>query len=79
MDDRAERILTAIGGADNVVDIEPCIIRLRCRLDDPTLVDETALRALGVIEITVTGDNDTVQLVVGPAADAIAGDIEDLL
>lgn len=79
MDDRAERILTAIGGADNVVDIEPCIVRLRCRLDDPALVDEPALRALGVTGITVTGDDDTVQFVVGPAADAIAGDIEDLL
>lgn len=79
MDDRAERILAAIGGADNVVDVEPCIVRIRCRLDDPTLVDEAALRAIDVTEVTVMEEDDTVQLVVGPAADAIAGDIEDLL
>lgn len=77
MDARAEQILAAIGGADNVVEVEPCITRLRCRLDDPGLVDESALRAIGVTEVSCVGS--TVQLVIGPAADAIAVDIEDLL
>lgn len=77
MDDRAEKILAALGGANNVVEVEPCITRLRCQLDDPARVDESVLAALGVSEVTRQGD--TVELVVGPAADAIAGDIEDLL
>jgi len=76
-DDRPAKILAAIGGADNVVEIEPCITRLRCELEDPSLVDERALRAIGVHGVVRAGG--AVQIVVGPEADTIASDIEDLL
>jgi PTS system N-acetylglucosamine-specific IIB component len=76
-DERAARILAAIGGADNVVELEPCITRLRCELEDESLVDEAALRALGVHGVVRMGG--AVQIVVGPEADTIASDIEDLL
>jgi PTS system N-acetylglucosamine-specific IIB component len=76
-DNRAEKILAAIGGADNVVEIEPCITRLRCELEDGSLVDEAALKALGAHGVMRAGK--TVQIVVGPEADTIASDIEDLL
>jgi PTS system N-acetylglucosamine-specific IIB component len=76
-DERAAKILAAIGGADNVVELEPCITRLRCELEDDSLVDERALRALGVHGVVRMGG--AVQIVVGPEADTIASDIEDLL
>ncbi|MEV4312199.1 PTS glucose/sucrose transporter subunit IIB [Actinocrispum sp. NPDC049592] len=76
-DERAAKILAAIGGADNVVELEPCITRLRCELNDDSLVDERALRALGVHGVVRMGG--AVQIVVGPEADTIAQDIEDLL
>jgi N-acetylglucosamine PTS system EIIB component len=76
-DERAAKILAAIGGADNVVELEPCITRLRCELEDESLVDEAALRALGVHGVVRFGG--AVQIVVGPEADTIASDIEDLL
>ena len=76
-DDRAAKILAAIGGADNVIELEPCITRLRCELEDDSLVDERALRALGVHGVVRMGG--AVQIVVGPEADTIASDIEDLL
>jgi PTS system N-acetylglucosamine-specific IIB component len=76
-DERAARILAAIGGADNVVELEPCITRLRCELEDESLVDEAALRAPGVHGVVRMGG--AVQIVVGPEADTIASDIEDLL
>ena len=76
-DERAAKILAAIGGADNVVELEPCITRLRCELQDDSLVDERALRALGVHGVVRMGG--AVQIVVGPEADTIASDIEDLL
>ncbi|ONI74917.1 PTS sugar transporter [Actinosynnema sp. ALI-1.44] len=76
-DERAAKILAAIGGADNVVELEPCITRLRCELEDDSLVDEAALRALGVHGVVRMGG--AVQIVVGPEADVIASDIEDLL
>nr|WP_042197099.1 PTS glucose/sucrose transporter subunit IIB [Kibdelosporangium sp. MJ126-NF4]CEL22743.1 phosphotransferase system PTS, EIIB protein [Kibdelosporangium sp. MJ126-NF4]CTQ89882.1 phosphotransferase system PTS, EIIB protein [Kibdelosporangium sp. MJ126-NF4] len=76
-DERAAKILAAIGGADNVIELEPCITRLRCELEDQSLVDERALRALGVHGVVRMGG--AVQIVVGPEADTIASDIEDLL
>jgi len=77
LDERAAKILAAIGGRDNVVELEPCITRLRCELKDNSLVDEAALRGLGVHGVVRIGG--AVQIVVGPEADTIASDIEDLL
>ncbi|KAA2262001.1 PTS sugar transporter [Solihabitans fulvus] len=76
-DDKAAKILAAIGGAGNIVEIEPCITRLRCELEDGSVVDEAALKALGVHGVMRAGN--IVQIVVGPEADTLASDIEDLL
>lgn len=73
---KAEQILTALGGDENVVDLEPCITRLRVEVADPALVDEAALRAAGVIAVVRSGV--AVQVVVGTEADTLASDIEDL-
>ncbi len=61
-DDRPEKILAALGGADNVVEIEGCITRLRCELEDGSVVDEGALKQLGVHGVTKMGN--VVQVVV---------------
>lgn len=76
-DARPEKILAALGGADNVVEIEGCITRLRCELEDGSRVDEAALKRLGAHGVMRVGD--VVQVVVGPEADTIASDIQDLL
>ena len=73
----AEDILAALGGAENVIDIEPCITRLRAEVDDPHLVDEPALKA--AVAYGVLRSGSVVQVVVGPQADTIASDIEDLM
>jgi PTS system N-acetylglucosamine-specific IIB component len=76
-DERPAKILAALGGARNVIEIEPCITRLRCELEDGSLVDERALKALGAHGVVRAGD--IVQVVVGPEADTLASDIEDLM
>ncbi|HUQ58267.1 MULTISPECIES: PTS glucose/sucrose transporter subunit IIB [unclassified Lentzea] len=76
-DEKAQKIIAALGGADNIVEIEPCITRLRCELEDGSVVDEKALKALGAHGVMRSGN--VVQVVVGPEADTIASDIEDLL
>ncbi|SFQ51311.1 PTS system, N-acetylglucosamine-specific IIB component [Amycolatopsis arida] len=76
-DDRAERILAALGGADNVIEIEGCITRLRCELEDGSVVDEAELKKAGAHGVMKAGS--VVQVVVGPEADTIASDIQDLL
>jgi PTS system N-acetylglucosamine-specific IIB component len=73
---KAEQILAALGGDANVVDLEPCITRLRVELQDPSLVDEAALKATGAFGVVRSGK--VVQVVVGPEADTLAADIEDL-
>lgn len=75
--DKAEQILKALGGAANIVEIEPCATRLRTEVEDPSLVDQAALKAAGAFGVIASGS--VVQVVVGPEADTIATDIEDLM
>jgi PTS system N-acetylglucosamine-specific IIB component len=73
---KAEQILTALGGDANIIDLEPCITRLRVEVIDPTLVNEAALKATGAFGVVRSGK--VVQVVVGTEADTLASDIEDL-
>lgn len=77
MSKKAEQILAGLGGADNVVEIEACITRLRTEVEDPALVDQAALKAAGAMGVVASGS--VIQVVVGPEADTIAEDIEDLM
>lgn len=74
---KAEQILAALGGADNVVEIEACITRLRTEVKDGARVDQAALKAAGAHGVVASGT--VVQVVVGPEADNLAEDIEDLM
>ena len=76
MASKAEQIVAALGGTDNIVEIEPCITRLRTEVHDASLVDEAALKAAGAHGVLKAGN--VIQVVVGPEADTIASDIEDL-
>jgi PTS system N-acetylglucosamine-specific IIB component len=73
---KAEQILSALGGSDNIIEIEPCITRLRVVVNDPEVVNDAALSAAGAFGVVHAGD--AVQVVVGPEADTLAEDIEDL-
>jgi PTS system N-acetylglucosamine-specific IIB component len=77
MGSKAEQILAGLGGAGNIVEMEPCITRLRTEVKDMTLVDEKALKAAGAHGVVRAGS--VVQVVVGPEADNLAEDIEDLM
>lgn len=74
---KAESLLAGLGGADNIADLEACITRLRTEVNDPSLVDEAALRKAGAMGVVKQGR--VVQVVVGPQADTIAEDIQDLM
>ncbi|MFC0862790.1 PTS transporter subunit EIIB [Sphaerimonospora cavernae] len=73
----AEAIVAGLGGADNIIEVEPCITRLRTEVRDASKVDQAALRAAGVHGVMATGN--IVHVVVGPEADTIASDIEDIV
>ena len=74
---QAERIVAGLGGRTNIVEIEACITRLRTELADSSLIDERLLKEAGVHGVMRSGA--VVQVVVGPDADTLASDIEDLL
>ena len=73
---KAEDILAALGGPTNVMDVEPCITRLRVEVTDPRLVDDVALKAAGAFGVVRSGR--VVQVVVGPEADDLAVEVERL-
>jgi N-acetylglucosamine PTS system EIIB component len=74
---KADDIVAGLGGAANIIEIEGCITRLRTEVKDPSLVDEAALKRTGAHGVVKSGQ--VVQVVVGPEADSLADDIQDLL
>lgn len=74
---KADDILAGLGGAANIIEVEGCITRLRTEVKDPSLVDEAALKRTGAHGVVRSGT--VVQVVVGPEADSLADDIQDLL
>jgi PTS system N-acetylglucosamine-specific IIB component len=77
MSTKAEQIVAGLGGAGNIVEMEACITRLRTEVRDGSKVNEAALKAAGAHGVVVSGQ--VVQVVVGPEADTLADDIEDLM
>ncbi len=73
---KAEQILAALGGRPNVVDLEPCITRLRVEVNDPAQVDDAALKASGAFGVVRSGR--IVQVIVGPEADSLAVELDRL-
>jgi PTS system N-acetylglucosamine-specific IIB component len=74
---KAEEILTALGGAANIMDLEPCITRLRVEVSDPGRVNEEGLRQAGAVGVVRSGS--VVQVVVGPEADQLATEMSSVL
>jgi N-acetylglucosamine PTS system EIIB component len=70
-------IIAGLGGAGNIIEIEPCITRLRTEVRDAGKVDQAALKAAGAHGVMAAGN--VVQVVVGPEADTIASDIEEII
>jgi PTS system N-acetylglucosamine-specific IIC component len=71
---RGGDFVLALGGAKNLATVDACMTRLRLTLNDPAAIDETQLRALGAKGIVRPGGN-ALQVVLGPIADQVAGEI----
>ena len=70
----AAAFLRALGGAANVRALDACTTRLRVVVDNQSAVDDAALKALGARGL-IRPTADTLQVVVGPVADQLAGEI----
>ncbi|WP_427312402.1 N-acetylglucosamine-specific PTS transporter subunit IIBC [Cupriavidus sp. H39] len=73
-----QRYVEALGGAANLVVVDACTTRLRLKVADVGAVSEPRLKALGVRGVLKRPPN-VVQVVVGPQAEQVAGDIRAVL
>ena len=75
---RGEAFLEALGGSVNVVSVDACTTRLRLIVRDQATADEARLRALGARGL-VRPSATVLQVVLGPVADQVAGEIQTAL
>ncbi|USQ97994.1 N-acetylglucosamine-specific PTS transporter subunit IIBC [Caulobacter sp. RL271] len=71
---RGADFVQALGGAANLVSVDACTTRLRLIVADQGVVSEPALKALGARGVVKPSDK-ALQVVLGPIADAVAGEI----
>ena len=75
---RAVDYVSALGGAANIVALDACATRLRLRVASQAAVDAAALKRLGAAGLVRPGP-DALQVVVGPVADQLAGEMRAVL
>jgi N-acetylglucosamine PTS system EIICBA or EIICB component len=76
--ERAQVFVTALGGADNLTEVAACTTRLRLVLVDNQAIDAALLKRLGARGILRSADQG-LQVVLGPIADQVAGEIRAAL
>jgi PTS system N-acetylglucosamine-specific IIC component len=76
-DSKAEQVIAAFGGRENLVNVDACITRLRMEVADTSKVDQARLRSLGAAGVVEVGNS--VQAVFGTDAEALKNDIIEIL
>ena len=76
-DSKAEQLIAAFGGRENLVSVDACITRLRMEVADTSKVDADRLKKLGAAGVIEVGSS--VQAVFGTQAEALKNDILDVL
>jgi PTS system N-acetylglucosamine-specific IIC component len=77
VDSKAEQIIAAFGGRQNLVNVDACITRLRMEVADKSKVNQAQLKSLGAAGVIEVGNS--VQAVFGTDAEALKNDIIDIL
>jgi PTS system N-acetylglucosamine-specific IIC component len=76
--DQASAMIAALGGPANLEAVDACTTRLRLTVANQGAVDEAALRRLGARGL-VRPSSNTLQVVLGPIADQVAGELRAAL
>lgn len=71
-------LIAALGGRSNVRGVEPASSRLRVRLANTSAIDGAEIRKLGMRGVAIA-TTDCVHIIVGPAAEAAAASLRELL
>ena len=75
--DTARQVLAALGGEENVEDVDACITRLRVAVKDPGRVDKAAIQRLGATAVLEVQGG--IQAIFGAKADLLKGKINEML
>ncbi|MBE4606503.1 N-acetylglucosamine-specific PTS transporter subunit IIBC [Vibrio navarrensis] len=73
----AKQYLKALGGHENLTNIDACITRLRLSVKDMSIIDEKTLKALGAMGVVKLGTNN-LQVILGPLAEIVAGEMKNI-
>ncbi|MGY0218668.1 PTS glucose transporter subunit IIBC [Endozoicomonadaceae bacterium StTr2] len=76
-DERAQSLIAAFGGRDNIQSLDACITRLRIGVYDAEKVDKEALKTMGASGVLQVGDS--VQAIFGPQSDHLKSDMQRYL
>ncbi|WP_039042456.1 maltose/glucose-specific PTS transporter subunit IIC [Sporosarcina sp. ZBG7A] len=74
---RSHTIIDALGGKDNILDLDNCATRLRVTVKDPDLVKKEVFPATGSKGIIMNGTG--VQVVYGPQVSVVKNEVEEIL
>ncbi|ANU21891.1 glucose-specific PTS transporter subunit IIBC [Planococcus donghaensis] len=70
-------ILAAMGGKENIQNLDACITRLRVSVADKGNVDKKRLKKLGASGVMEVGNN--IQAIFGPVSDSLRGQMQDII
>lgn len=73
----ASGVLQALGGKENIGNLDACITRLRVSVKKIATVDQTKLKNLGAAGVMTVGDN--LQIIFGPKSDQLKSQIKDII
>lgn len=74
----AARILAALGGKENIADLDNCVTRLRLVVNDMSLVNDAELKACGALGVMKL-DATTLQVVIGSQVATVKNEIERIM
>ncbi|MBA4600875.1 glucose PTS transporter subunit EIIB [Thermoactinomyces mirandus] len=73
----AEKVLEALGGKENLTNLDACITRLRISVNDVGQVDKDRLKRLGASGVVVMGNH--LQVIFGPKSDNIKEQMKQIM
>ncbi|WP_435927638.1 maltose/glucose-specific PTS transporter subunit IIC [Dryocola sp. BD613] len=75
--ERPVQVIIALGGKENIAELDCCATRLRVTLHDGTLIDEALLKETGARAVIRRGNG--VQVIYGPHVTIIKNEVEEIL
>ena len=73
----AADVLQALGGKNNLTNLDACITRLRVSVKNSSEVNKDRLKTLGASGVMVIGDN--LQIIFGPKSDILKTQMQDII